>query len=100
MMSTVAVVRHRVSDFEAWKHVYDGFTSVQSEHGVRAHEVLRSIDNPNDVIVTHTFDSPDSARAFFEIAELKDAMSEAGVDTGSLEITYFDEVESGTLVGA
>lgn len=99
-MSTVAVVRHRVSDFDAWKQVYDGFTSVQSEHGVHAHQVLRSIDSPNDVIVTHTFDSPESARAFFEMTELKDAMSGAGVDTGSLEIKYFDEVESGTLVGA
>jgi heme-degrading monooxygenase HmoA len=99
-MSTVAVVRHRVSDFDAWKQVYDGFTSVQAEHGVHAHQVLRSIDSPNDVIVTHTFDSPESARAFFEMTELKDAMSGAGVDTGSLEIKYFDEVESGTLVGA
>ena len=99
-MSTVAVVRHRVSDFDAWKQVYDGFTSVQSEHGVHAHQVLRSIDSPNDVIVTHTFDSPESARAFFEMTELKDAMSGAGVDTGSLEIKYFDEVESGTLIGA
>jgi hypothetical protein len=34
------------------------------------------------------------------MTELKDAMSGAGVDTGSLEIEYFDEVESGTLVGA
>ena len=98
-MSTVAVVRHRVSDFDAWKQVYDGFTSVQAEHGVHAHQVLRSIDSPNDVIVTHTFDSPESARAFFEMTELKDAMSGAGVDTGSLEITFFEEVESGTLVG-
>ena len=99
-MSTVAVIRHRVSDFDAWKQVYDGFTPVQSENGVRAHQVLRSIDKPSEVVVTHTFDSPESARAFFELPELKDAMSGAGVDTGSLEVTYFDEVEIGTLVGA
>jgi hypothetical protein len=29
-----------------------------------------------------------------------DAMSEGGVDADSVEITYFDEVESGALVGA
>jgi heme-degrading monooxygenase HmoA len=100
MASTVAVVRHQVSDFEAWKQVYDGFTPVQTEHGVRAHQVLRSIDNPNDVIVTHTFDSSEAARTFFSMPELKDAMNEAGVDAGSVEISYFDEVESGALVGA
>ena len=99
MMNTVAVIRHGVSDFDAWRKTYDGFASVQAEHGVRAHQVLRSIDDPNDVIVTHTFDSPEAARDFFAMQELKDAMSEGGVDTGSLEISYFEEVESGTLVG-
>ena|ERR1043166_6717379 len=100
MMSTVAVVRHGVSDFDAWKQVYDGFAPVQAEHGVQAHQVLRSIDNPNDVIVTHTFDSREAARAFFAMPELKDAMSEGGVDADSVEISYFDEVESGALVGS
>ena len=79
--------------------MYDSFAPVQAEHGVRAHQVLRSIDDPNDVIVTHTFDSPEAARAFFAMDELKDAMSEGGVDAGSLEISYFDEVESGTPAG-
>ena len=98
-MSTVAVVRHGVSDFDAWRRTYDSFAPVQAEHGVRAHQVLRSIDDPNDVIVTHTFDSPEAARAFFAMDELRDAMSEGGVDAGSLEISYFDEVESGTPAG-
>ena len=100
MKSTIAIVRHRVADFDAWKTVYDGFAPIQAEHGVHAHQVLRSMDNPNDVIVTHTFDSRDTARAFFAMPELKEAMSEAGVDADSVEISYFDEVESGALVGA
>jgi hypothetical protein len=99
-VSTIAVVRHRVADFDAWKQVYDDFAPVQAEHGVRAHQVLRSIENPNDIVVTHTFDSPDTARAFFAMTELKDAMSEGGVDADSVEISYFDEVESAALVGA
>ena len=100
MTSTVAVVRHRVADFDAWKKVYDGFAPVQAEHGVHAHQVLRSIENPNEVIVTHTFDSREAARAFFAMPELKEAMSQGGVDADSVEISYFDEVESGALVGA
>ena len=31
------------------------FSPIQAEHGVHGHQVLRSIENPNDVIVTHTF---------------------------------------------
>ncbi len=68
MTSIIALVRHRVADFDAWKKVYDGFAPVQAEHGVHA-QVLRSIENPNDVIVTHTLDSRDAARAFFAMPE-------------------------------
>jgi quinol monooxygenase YgiN len=99
MMSTVAVVRHRVADFDAWRKVYDGFAPIQAEHGVHAHQVLRSIENPDDVTVTHTFDSREAAREFFTMPELKEAMSQAGVKADSVEISYFDEVESGALVG-
>ena len=93
MTSTVALVRHRVPDFDAWKKMYDGFAPIQAEHGVR------SIENPNDVIVTHTFDSPETARAFFAMPELKDAMREGGVDVDAVEISYFNEVEIGAPVG-
>ena len=99
MKSTIAIVRHRVADFDAWKTVYDGFAPIQAEHGVHAHQVLRSMDNPNDVIVTHTFDSPETARAFFAMPELKDAMRDGGVDVDAVDISYFNEVEIGALVG-
>jgi hypothetical protein len=99
MTSTTAVVRHRVADFDAWKKAYDDFAPIQAEHGVRGHQVLRSIEHPDDIIVSHTFDSPEAARAFFAMPELKEAMGKAGVDADSVEISYFDEVESGSLVG-
>jgi quinol monooxygenase YgiN len=99
MTKTVAVIRHRVADFDAWKTVYDGFAPIQAEHGVQAHQVLRSIENPNDITVTHTFDSRDAAQAFFAMPELKGAMSEGGVDGDSVEVSYFDEVEPGALLG-
>jgi quinol monooxygenase YgiN len=99
MTSTIALVRHRVADFDAWRKVYDGFAPIQAEHGVQSHQVLRSIESPNEVLVTHTFESPDAARAFFATPELKETMSKAGVDTDSVEISYYDEVESSTLVG-
>jgi heme-degrading monooxygenase HmoA len=99
MTSTIALVRHRVADYDAWKTEYDGFAPIQAEHGVNAHQVLRSIENPNDVIVTHTFDSPEAARAFFAMPELKEAMSQAGVSADTVEISFFEEVETGALVG-
>ena len=99
MTKTISLVRHRVADFDAWRKEYDGFGPIQAEHGVQGHQVLRSIENPNDVIVTHTFDSREAASAFFAMPELKEAMGKAGVDPDSVKISYFDEVESGSLVG-
>jgi quinol monooxygenase YgiN len=99
MTSIISLVRHRVADFDAWRKVYDDFAPIQAEHGVHAHQVLRSIENPNDVIVTHTFDSREAAKAFFAMPELKESMSKAGVSADSVQVSYFDEVESGTLVG-
>jgi quinol monooxygenase YgiN len=99
MTNTISIVRHRVADFDAWRKAYDEFAPIQAEHGVHGHQVLRSVENPNDVIVTHTFASREAANAFFAMPELKEAMSKAGVNADSVEISYFDEVESGTLVG-
>jgi quinol monooxygenase YgiN len=97
MKSTVALIRHRVADYDAWKAVYDEFAPTQAEHGVRAHQVLRSTDDPNDIIVIHTFDSAGEAQAFFAMPELMQAMSQAGVKADTVTISYFDEVEAGTL---
>ena len=99
MTSTISLVRHRVADFDAWRKVYDDFAPIQAGHGVHAHQVLRSTENPNDVIVTHTFDSPEAAKAFFAMPELKEAMSKGGVNADSVQISYFDEIENATLVG-
>ena len=98
MQSTIALVRHRVADYDAWKAVYDNYAPIQAEHGVRAHLVMRSLDDRNEVTVAHTFDSIDIAKAFFAMPELRKAMGEAGVKTDSLSVMYYDEVEAGELI--
>ncbi len=98
MTSTTALVRHRVANYDAWKTVYDNFAPIQAEHGVRAHQVLRSQDSPNDVVIIHTFDNLETAKTFFAMPELKQAMLDAGVEEDSLKVAFYDEVEAGTLL--
>jgi quinol monooxygenase YgiN len=100
MSSTTALVRHRVANYDAWKTEYDSFAPIQAKNGVRAHQVLRSQDNPNDVVITHTFDDLGKAKAFFAMPELKQAMTKAGVQDDSLKVAFYDEVEAGTLITA
>jgi opacity protein-like surface antigen len=80
-------IRHDVTDYTTWKKVYDGFRATQKKMGVFAQAVYQSVDNPNDVTVTHDFHSLGQAKAFAASPELKSAMAEAGVK-GAPQIWY------------
>ena len=76
---TRVFVRHQVSDYAAWRKVYDSFAPVQKANGVIAESVYRSVDDPNDVTVIHDFATADAAHAFTKLEELGKAMESSGV---------------------
>ena len=80
-------VRHEVSDYTAWKKAYDEFGATRKKLGVTAQEVFRSIDNPNDITITHDFKTLEKAKAFAASPELKAAMLKAGV-TGTPQVWF------------
>jgi len=49
------------------------------------------------VVVVHTFDSHEAARAFFDAPELGETMAQAGVDPASVQIQFLDEAAGGAL---
>jgi hypothetical protein len=83
-------VRHAVDDYDAWREVYDEFGPQQVENGVIAEAVYQSVDDLNDVTVTHDFASIDTARAFVANPIMRDAMGRAGV-TGAPTIWFTSE---------
>jgi heme-degrading monooxygenase HmoA len=70
-------VRHEVADYDTWRVGYDGFD--RGALGVTNHAVYRSLDDPNDVTVSHDFETEEAARAFASAGELEEAMRAAGV---------------------
>ena len=72
-------IRHEVTDYAPWRKVYDDFDATRRKLGVTAQAVYQSVDNPNEVTVTHDFKSADEAKTFAASAELKAAMEKAGV---------------------
>jgi quinol monooxygenase YgiN len=72
-------IRHTISDYKAWRKVYDDVAPVQKAGGVMAEAVYQAADNPNDITVTHEFGSVEAAQAFAKSDELKKAMQKAGV---------------------
>ena len=83
--------RHKVADYKAWRKVYDEFGSVQKANGVIADTVFQAVDDPNDITVTHEFDTLEAAKAFVESEELKKAMQSAGV-VGAPTIWFTNKV--------
>ena len=76
---TTLFVRHEVSDYAAWRKVYDAFRHVQKANGVIAEAVYQAADNPNDVTVTHEFATIEAAQSFGKLEELRAAMRTGGV---------------------
>jgi hypothetical protein len=72
-------VRHEVNDYATWRKGYDAFDAERKKMGVTGAAVYRSVDNPNDVTVTHDFKSADKGKEFASSARLKEVMEKAGV---------------------
>jgi len=72
-------IRHEVNDYATWRKGYDGFNAERKKLGVTGAAVYRSVDNPNDVTVTHDFKSADKAKEFSSSPRLKEVMAKAGV---------------------
>jgi hypothetical protein len=73
------LVRHKVADFARWKPVYDGHLPARQKAGLRELKLLRSIDNPNEVVLLFEADDLKRAQAFAESSDLREAMQKAGV---------------------
>jgi hypothetical protein len=87
---TTAIVLHRVADYDSWRPVYDSLDEARNAAGVTHQEVLRSQDDANLVIVRHDFADRPAAESFFASAELKQGLTEAGVDPSTLQIHFAD----------
>ncbi len=85
-MATTALVLHRVSDYDTWRTVYDSVGDIRRQGGVTAAEVFKPTAGDNLVAVTHEFETPEAARAFFENEELQGALERGGVDRASLQL--------------
>ena len=78
-MAVYTIGSHPVKDFDVWRTVFDRFEPLRKEAGEQSFVVLRHADDPNMVTVINTWDTIETAQAFFNREELKAAMGDAGV---------------------
>ncbi|HEX8917480.1 MAG TPA: hypothetical protein VF898_03175 [Chloroflexota bacterium] len=56
-------IEHPVPDFDGWKKAFDSDPVGRKQSGVRRYQVLRSMDDPNYVMIDLEFDSKQEAEA-------------------------------------
>jgi len=78
-MSATLAIRHHVSDYAAWRKVYDEVEPLRARHG------------GNELLVTHDFPTADQAGSFARDPALREAMDRSGVE-GAPRIEIFTDV--------
>jgi hypothetical protein len=84
------VVLHRVKDFGLWRQTYGTVAPLQKASGVTAESVYQAKDDPNNVLVLHTFNTMAEAEAFAAKPELREAMIKGGVE-GAPRLEFFEQ---------
>jgi hypothetical protein len=56
-------IEHPVPDFDGWKKAFDSDPVGREKSGVRRYQVLRSVDDPNYIMIDLEFDSKKEAEA-------------------------------------
>lgn len=56
-------IEHQVPHYEGWKQAFDSDPVGREKSGVRRYQILRSVDNPNYVMIDLEFDTLGQAEA-------------------------------------
>lgn len=91
------LIVHEVADYQVWKQIFDNAADLRREAGERSYQVLKSANNPNQIVHFSSWTSLSAAQQFFESPQLVQIRVEAGVKLP--EFIYLEQLESGNLEG-
>ena len=75
----IAIVNHKVQDYDRWLTVFEKHSTVRAKHGITNEQVLRNPKDPNDVTLTFHCRSEKDLWNFVNSSDLKQIMEQAGV---------------------
>ncbi|PCC74923.1 hypothetical protein SAMN02745121_08410 [Nannocystis exedens] len=85
------LVRHRITDFDAWLALHDQMAATRRAHGCTGARPYRQADDPDAVAIALDFPTPAQAHAFLADPALPEAMSRPGI-AGPAELVLLDPV--------
>ena len=86
-------IRHKVRDYDAWKPLFDAHGATRAAGGCKGGHLLRSTDDPNEVVIFFEWDTMENARRFANSPDLKEVMERAGV-IDQPDVYFLENVES------
>ncbi|MDP1806290.1 MAG: hypothetical protein Q8K72_14045, partial [Acidimicrobiales bacterium] len=57
-------IQHAITDFDTWASAFNRFAEARRNADVRAHRVMRPVDDPAYVVIELDFDTAEAAEAF------------------------------------
>lgn len=73
------ILTHEVSDFVAWKKVFDADAPLREQTGIKIIGLYTATDNTGSVTIISEFPNEQFFREFMLNEEMKDKMKKAGV---------------------
>lgn len=89
------LIIHEVTDYPAWKKIFDDAAEIRRDAGERSYQVLKFHDEPNKIVHFSVWTSIADAKRFFESAKVVKIRAEAGVK--SPEFHYLQQLDAGIL---
>jgi quinol monooxygenase YgiN len=88
-----SIVKLQVADFDTWKREFDIVEQARKEHGYIKHEVFRTLDDPNAIVIVNHVSSMEDAKAYFANQSVKDAVARSGVQ-GPPTVWFLEQIEA------
>ena len=76
---TYLLAIHKVADFTHWQRSYEASLGARQKAGLKEKYLLRSTEDPNEIILLHEVEELQKAQAFIRSPELRERMQQAGV---------------------
>ena len=76
---TYLIIRHRVTDFAAWKPHYDAHRAARDAAGLAEKELLHDVADPNHVVILFEVADLAKAQALVTSDSIRESMQKGGV---------------------
>ncbi len=95
MPMNYVLIIHEVTNYQAWKTIFDEASTIRKEAGELSYQVLTDERDSHRIVHLSVWDTLENARRFFESPQLVRIRIDAGVKAP--DFIYLKEIEKGVL---